>query len=186
MKRLRRIIFNGLTVLSVLLVLAAAGMWLRTLFAWDHVEVGRWDKPGKIFCNLRVDWSGEFLHANFTRSAAARAGEYPAARTPIGFAGLRWTYDAYAPLNQGFWSWLWWDHFTDWQANGKTECWTIQMRPWLFVFPPAILPTCWALRYLRRRRIKRDGLCPTCGYDLRATPDRCPECGTPVSAKAPA
>jgi hypothetical protein len=52
-----------------------------------------------------------------------------------------------------------------------------------FAVPMAVLCQlpAWRLRaWLNARRRKRKGLCANCGYDLRATAQRCPECGKPI------
>lgn len=56
---------------------------------------------------------------------------------------------------------------------------------WLLAMATALYPATWALRARFRYRARRSGLCPRCGYDLRATPARCPECGAyPATASA--
>ena len=51
---------------------------------------------------------------------------------------------------------------------------------WFLALVSGVLPLVWLTRWRRnaiiaRRRIA--GQCTACGYDLRASPDRCPECG---------
>jgi hypothetical protein len=64
--------------------------------------------------------------------------------------------------------------------SGMMPCRSVSVPLWMplvlgGVAPGILLAT--RVRARRRRRLA-SGLCPTCGYDLRATPARCPECGT--------
>ena len=58
---------------------------------------------------------------------------------------------------------------------------------WLLAVVTGVLPAAWLRRRRRERRTRLLGLCPRCGYDLRATPGRCPECGkVPAGGGRPA
>ena len=70
--------------------------------------------------------------------------------------------------------------------NGKATNFRLLRIP---LWPPflltAVLPSAFGIqmvRRLRREKARRAcGQCVTCGYDLRATPERCPECGSAPS-----
>ncbi len=48
---------------------------------------------------------------------------------------------------------------------------------WFLALLFAVLPALYLRAAIRSRKRRLRGQCPTCGYDLRATPERCPECG---------
>ena len=59
-----------------------------------------------------------------------------------------------------------------------------QVPYWFLFVLTAVVPMTWlAMRIWGRREVA--GLCPNCDYDLRATTDRCPECGRPIDAATP-
>jgi hypothetical protein len=63
--------------------------------------------------------------------------------------------------------------------------WEWTFPAWLALLATAVLPGLWLLRWHRRRTLRREGRCPGCGYDLRFSRERCPECGLPVPGAAP-
>ena len=63
--------------------------------------------------------------------------------------------------------------------------WQAIVPGWLPVAVLAAAPLARQIVDARRRRRARSARCARCGYDLRATPDRCPECGAiPVQTAA--
>jgi hypothetical protein len=77
-----------------------------------------------------------------------------------------------------------------WQVRvghfGSGISWAFLALPhWLLILLTIPLPAWWTTTTLRDRRRAREGHCVRCGYDLRASPERCPECGAERCADVP-
>ena len=141
-----------------------------------------------------VAWSSGWLELRLERQWFSRAyldslpadvaGRFPAFYPP----GFRWAFKG-APetremngLSTGFRA----RHYVDGRdPRRRADRWFLTVPHWLPAALLIALPGARLARSLRRRRNRRRaGLCRRCGYDLRATPDRCPECGAAATPTA--
>jgi hypothetical protein len=91
--------------------------------------------------------------------------------------GFDWTWETLATRPESVWGSF--DYrFTPPDPNGSDQYGEAEITfpHWAAVAAFAVLPATRLYRRLRRQHPA--GYCRRCGYDLRATPGRCPECGT--------
>jgi hypothetical protein len=149
-----RILFHGATIISLALCIACAALWLRSYFVSDALT-WRW-----------LDGPNSFDTAS-VHSCSGR----------IGIDGWSTWIDPGNPPQQGL---SLRSGASFWLPPGWNPQATIPH--WHLVIYSGALPLWWCVRRylslpaLQNRRRKR-GLCAGCGYDLRASPDQCPECG---------
>lgn len=73
--------------------------------------------------------------------------------------------------------WFKWNHEKN--ALGEFE-YSVTVPLWFVVMSTMVIPVARVVRHKRASQLRKPACCLKCGYDLRASPDRCPECGTPV------
>jgi 4-amino-4-deoxy-L-arabinose transferase-like glycosyltransferase len=174
-RRLLRIAFNALTVLSLVLTLLVAGLWVRSLWAFDSID---WESgcPG-TFQTAKVElFAGSIMASCFSMTGPEWATE------PNDDGHFSFFSDEAPQLKLT-------DHprlprfgWTNEPYRSGTKRTIVLLMPLYLIFAVSLLmPALW-LRTRRNRR--KPGVCPRCGYDLRATLDRCPECGAVPSQPA--
>jgi hypothetical protein len=168
MKRFGRLALNVVTLLSVVLCIAAAGLWVRSHRRMDVVR--RWD-AGRRTEEIFLSNAGKVqLYAN-------RYVHDPVASLPAGAGVRRGAYDVKPGLLDDPSAWL---GFRAHLGRGTPPDYGVgvTLPDWFIVAMAAALPGVRALRRTLYGREPGPGTCAKCGYDLRATPERCPECGT--------
>jgi hypothetical protein len=182
------------TVLSLLLCAAVVVLWVRgyshadSLGTWNYgMTSRRWeDQTFHGFVSTRgcVTWVSATSRHMISRDLVVEEQARPPSAPPRGHIGrlpaeARWVleYAQHSSPVLGFE----FGHIYGGDAYDIDEWRWAQAPHAIFALVAAILPALNIFRACRRRRRKgrlRSGLCPACGYDLRATSGRCPECGT--------
>jgi hypothetical protein len=156
---MRRLLFHAMTALSLTLSIAVVVLWVRsTAWAYDNWAI-RWTPSLSWSVHSEVG----YLTISHPRTSGVR-------RPRIWFSHR--SSPALLPV--------WWPPATLQfiSFNG----WSVGLPMWMLLIPLGVLPACWCARWpghARRRRIARK-LCVKCGYDVRASRDKCPECGEPI------
>ena len=153
----RRVFLNAATVASLVLCLATTVLWLCNV-----VVVYRWPNPSEP---LTRTWAGGWYGTRFAIGAGHSTGDQ------IGAEWYRITADDID------WSAASFDRMGFVFVNNRFG-WGVGIPGSIVPLAFATLPGVRAARAVRRRHHTATGRCAHCGYDLRATPDRCPECGT--------
>ena len=170
---MKRRLFNLAAAVSLVLCAALATTW--TAAQWRGVSIGSMDE-GSV---LRSEYLNKRYYVGFDRRLIViqwyENDVYKLLNTryldpgPKDFYFIR-APDSIAPNGR------------PWARHG-----TLTFPYWFALLITAALPAWWCIRHrARQRRARRiaAGLCPTCGYDLRATPERCPECGTEAKPRS--
>jgi hypothetical protein len=162
-RSLVRSTLRALTVFSLLLLVATVVLWVRSYGLSDTVDhfvlIDRNGPPSQIG-TVFLSVPGQLWCVHAPKKVLRSIG---------GDWGRRW-------LFPGLWYAVGY-----WPDKPIPNTHLISCRYWLLTIVLAALPVGRGLRYgVRRWRVRGRGLngtCLRCGYDLRATPDRCPECG---------